>query len=152
MSEPGPEIRHSVFIRAPREKVWAALTTPKGLDGWWGTRGSEIDLRPGGKLTLRWRAWGAERDINVDHDCVVLDVTPPKRFAFEWGEPVDAMTTAEFDLEERDDGTLLRLREHGFAPNAKGRKSFEGNSIGWGEVSTLIKFYVELGVSYWPTA
>jgi len=150
MSEPGPEIRHSVFIRAPREKVWAAFTTPQGLDGWWGTSGSEIDLRPGGKLTLRWRDWGAERDINADRDCVVLEVIPPRRFAYQWGETADAMTTVEFELEERDGGTLLRLREHGFAPTAKGRKSFEGNSLGWGEVSTLMKFYVEHGVRYWP--
>ena len=150
MSEPGPEIRHSVFIRAPREKVWSALTTPMGLDGWWGTRGSEIDLRPDGRLTLRWRDWGPERDINADRDCTVLEVRPLQRFAFRWGETTDAMTTVEFDLEERDGGTLLHLREHGFAPTDKGRKSFEGNSLGWGEVSALLKFYVEHGVSYWP--
>jgi uncharacterized protein YndB with AHSA1/START domain len=148
LSEPTPEIRHSVFIRAPRPKVWAALTTAQAMDAWWGTRGSEIDLRPGGKLTLRWRGWGAERDINHDRDCVVLEVLPPKRFVFRWGETADAMTTVEFELEERDDGTLLRLREHGFAPTAKGRESFGGNSIGWGEVSTLLKFYVEHGVRY----
>jgi uncharacterized protein YndB with AHSA1/START domain len=65
MSEPVSEIRHSVFIRAPRAKVWAALTTAQAMDAWWGTRGSEIDLRPGGKLTLRWRGWGPERDINA---------------------------------------------------------------------------------------
>ena len=148
MSESAPEIRHSVFIRAPRAKVWAALTTAEALDAWRGTRGSEIDLRPGGKLTLRWRGWGPERDINADGKCVVVEVRPPKRFVFRWGETADAMTTVEFDLEERADGTLLRLREHGFAPTAKGRKSFEGNSLGWGEVSILIKFYIEHGVSY----
>jgi uncharacterized protein YndB with AHSA1/START domain len=148
MSEPGPEIRHSVFIRAPREKVWEAFTTPRGLDGWWGTRGSEIDLRPGGKLMLRWREWGPERDINFDGDGVVVEVIPHKRFVFRWGE-TDAMTTVEFDLEEREGGTLLRLREHGFAPTVKGQKSFEGNSLGWGEVSILLKFYVEQGLSYW---
>jgi uncharacterized protein YndB with AHSA1/START domain len=75
-------------------------------------------------------------------------VLPPKRFVFKWGETANAMTTVEFDLEEREGGTLLRLREHGFAPSAKGRKSFEGNSLGWGEAATLIKFYVEHGVSY----
>jgi uncharacterized protein YndB with AHSA1/START domain len=148
MSEPGPEIRHSVFIRAPREKVWAAFTTPQALDAWWGTRGSEIDLRTGGKLTLRWRGWGPERDINADRECVILEVLPLKRFAFQWGETADAMTTVEFDLEERDDGTMLRLREHGFAPTAKGRESFGSNSLGWGEVATLMKFYVEHGVHY----
>jgi uncharacterized protein YndB with AHSA1/START domain len=78
----------------------------------------------------------------------VLEVLPPKRFVFRWGETADAMTTVEFELEERDDGTLLRLREHGFSPTAKGRESFGGNSIGWGEVSTLLKFYVEHGVRY----
>jgi uncharacterized protein YndB with AHSA1/START domain len=148
MTEAGPEIRHSVFIRAPRERVWTAFTTPKGLDGWWGTRGSEIDLRPGGKLRLRWRGWGAEQDINADVECVILEVTPPTRFVYQWGDTADAMTTVEFDLEERVGGTLLRLREHGFAPTAKGRRSFEGNSLGWGEAAILLKFYVEHGVSY----
>jgi uncharacterized protein YndB with AHSA1/START domain len=148
MSEPGLEIRHSVFIRGPREKVWSALTTPQGVDGWWGTRGSEIDLRPGGKIVLRWRDWGAEKDINHDRECVVLEVLPPTRFVFQWGDTADALTTVELDLEERDGGTLLRLREHGFAPTAKGRESFGGNSLGWGEVTTLLKFYVEHGLSY----
>jgi uncharacterized protein YndB with AHSA1/START domain len=137
-----------VFIRAPREKVWTAFTTPKGLDGWWGTRGSEIDLRPGGKLRLHWRGWGAEQDINADVDCVILEVTPPTRFVYQWGDTPADMTTVEFDLEDRPGGTLLRLREHGFAPTAKGRRSFEGNSLGWGEVSVLLKFYVEHGISY----
>jgi uncharacterized protein YndB with AHSA1/START domain len=148
VSEPGPEIRHSVFIRAPREKVWAACTTAEGLDGWWGTRGSEVDLRPGGKITLRWRDWGAEKDINCDGDGIVDEVIPLERLVYRWGESPDTMTTVEFDLEEREGGTLLRVREYGFAPTQKGRKSFEGNSIGWGEAATLVKFYVEHGVSY----
>jgi len=148
VSEPEPEIRHSVFIRAPREKVWAAFTTAQGLDGWWGTRGSEIDLRAGGKLTLRWRDWGAEREINADRECLVVEVVPLQRFVYQWGESASAMTTVEFDLEEREGGTLLRLREHGFARTEKGRKSLEGNSIGWGVSATLMKFYVEHGVHY----
>jgi uncharacterized protein YndB with AHSA1/START domain len=148
MSEAGLEIKHSVLIRAPREKVWAALTTAEGFDGWWGTRGSEIDLRPGGKLTLRWRDWGAEKEHNHDQHGVVIEVVRPQRFVYQWGSSTDDMTTVEFDLLERDDGTLLRLREHGFAPTAKGRDSFGGNSLGWGEVSTLLKFYVEHGLHY----
>jgi uncharacterized protein YndB with AHSA1/START domain len=148
MSEPALEIRRGVFIRAPREKVWAALTTAKGMDGWWGTRGTELDLRPGGTLILRWRGWGAEMDINTDGHGVVLEVVPPQRFVFQWGGMAEAMTTVEFTLEERDSGTLVRLREYGFAPTAEGRESFGGHSVGWGEVTTLLKFYVEHGLSY----
>jgi uncharacterized protein YndB with AHSA1/START domain len=100
--------------------VWAALTTGKAMDGWWGTTGSAIDLRPGGKLTMRWRDWGPERDTNVDAECVVVEVHPPTRFVYKWGETPSTMTTVEFDLEERDGATLLRLREHGFANTREG--------------------------------
>ena len=148
MSEEAPEIRTSVFIRAPREKVWRALTTADGVDGWWGTRGSEVDLRPGGKIILRWRDWGAEKDMNIDRECVVLEVVPPKRLVYRWGDSTDPVTTVEFELEERDGGTLLRVREHGFAPTAKGRGTFAGNSLGWGQSLILVKFYVEHGITY----
>ncbi len=78
----------------------------------------------------------------------MVEVLPLKRLVFRWGETADAMTTVEFELEEREGGTLLRLREHGFAPTAKGRQSFGNNSLGWGEVAALMKFYVEHGVRY----
>ena len=148
MSEQAPEIRTSVFIRAPREKVWRALTTADGVDGWWGTRGSEVDLRPGGKIILRWRDWGAEKDMNTDRECLVLEVVVPKRLVYQWGDSADPVTTVEFELEERDGGTLLRVREHGFAPTAKGRGTFAGNSLGWGQSLILVKFYVEHGITY----
>ena len=148
MSEQAAEIRTSVFIRAPRDKVWAALTTAEGVDGWWGTRGSEVDLRPGGTITLRWRDWGAEKDMNMDRECVVLEVAEPERLVYQWGDPADPLTTVEYELEERDGGTLLRVREHGFAPTAKGRSTFAGNSLGWGQSLILAKFYVEHGIRY----
>ena len=148
MSEQAPEIRTSVFIRAPREKVWTALTTAQGVDGWWGTRGSEVDLRPGGKITLRWRDWGAEKEMNMDRECLVLEVVAPRRLVYQWGDAADPVTTVEFELEERDGGTLLRVREHGFAPTAGGRSTFAGNSLGWGQSLILLKFYVEHGIRY----
>jgi uncharacterized protein YndB with AHSA1/START domain len=29
------ELKHQIPIKAPTEKVYAALTNPKGLRGWW---------------------------------------------------------------------------------------------------------------------
>ncbi|WP_369681851.1 SRPBCC domain-containing protein [Alicyclobacillus macrosporangiidus] len=30
-----PDIRHTVILRAPIERVWKAVATSEGLAGWW---------------------------------------------------------------------------------------------------------------------
>jgi hypothetical protein len=37
-----PDIHHLIGIRAPRERVYAALTTVEGIHNWW-TRDAELD-------------------------------------------------------------------------------------------------------------
>jgi uncharacterized protein YndB with AHSA1/START domain len=53
-----PEVQDKLIferlIKAPRERVWRAWTTPEEVKKWWGPAGFtapviEIDLRPGGK-------------------------------------------------------------------------------------------------------
>ncbi len=39
-------------IAHPPERVWAALTEPAELIGWWGA--AEVDLAEGGRFVLRW--------------------------------------------------------------------------------------------------
>ena len=51
------ELTPSRRIRAPREKVWAALTDPRVIATWWGPEGftntfAVCDLRPGGEWTF----------------------------------------------------------------------------------------------------
>ena len=49
------EIKQATFVRAKPEAVYDALTTAEGLDAWF-TVGSEVDARPGGSITFRWKA------------------------------------------------------------------------------------------------
>ncbi len=64
MSPPG--IRVATLVRAPRDRVYDALTRAEELDAWF-TTGAEIDLRPGGEMVWRWprspsaRSAGARR-------------------------------------------------------------------------------------------
>ena len=44
-------IIHRVLIRADREKVYDAMTTADGLDGWF-TEGTTIERKVGGHYTL----------------------------------------------------------------------------------------------------
>jgi len=131
------EIKQSVFIKAPREKVYDAFATAEGLDGWF-TRGSRVDARPGGAMVIRWVAWGAEKDINLEVRGKVLEAKRPERFVFEWGDPGEE-STVEIVLEQRDDGTLVRLREFGF----RKLEQVIDNAGGWGEALTLAKFWIE---------
>ena len=137
----GHEVKQSVFIRASREKVYDAFATAEGLDGWF-TRGSRVDPRPGGAILFRWVDWGAVKSINTDVAGRVIEAKRPERFVYEWGEP-GSESTVEIVLEQRDDGTLVRLREFGF----RKIENLIDNAGGWGEALTLAKFWVEHGIA-----
>lgn len=53
------EVKHSTFIRAPREKVYDAFATADGPNAWF-TTGAKIDARPGGAMVFRFVDWAAE--------------------------------------------------------------------------------------------
>lgn len=135
------EAKQSVFVRAPREKVYDAFATAEGLDGWF-TRGSRIDAQPGGALLFRWVGWGAEREITADVPGRVKEAKRPERLVFEWGEPGNE-STVEIVFEPRDGGTLVKLREFGF----RKIENVVENAGGWGEALTLAKFWLEHGIA-----
>ena len=139
------EVRHATLVRSPRERVWQALTTGEGLDGWF-TAGAEVDPRPGGRIVFRWRDWGVDRYTGEDAGSV-LEAEPPERFVFQWhpGGPTYA-TTVTLTLETVPDGTVVRVVERGFADTAPGLRTLIGNATGWGEALTLLKFRLEHGV------
>jgi uncharacterized protein YndB with AHSA1/START domain len=45
-------VRFQRHLAHPIERVWAALTEPEELIGWWGE--AEVDLVEGGRFTIRW--------------------------------------------------------------------------------------------------
>lgn len=109
-------IERELVLAAPPERVWAALTVPEQMAGWFGTR-VELDLRPGGDALFVWE--GEEPSVSR-----IEVVEPFRRFAFRWhapgGNPAlpveeTASTLVEFTLEAIPEGTRLTLVESGFA-------------------------------------
>ena len=109
------QIERETVIAAPVERVWSLLTEAEHLGRWFGDAGAEIDLRPGGAISLTWDEYGTVRGR-------VVDVEPLKRFSYRWAvlresqsEPVEGNSTlVEFTLEAEGDGTRLRVVESGF--------------------------------------
>ncbi|MDX1993299.1 MAG: SRPBCC domain-containing protein [bacterium] len=136
-------IVHGVVIRAPREQVFETLTRAEGWDAWF-TRGMELDLRPGGSIVFRWKEWGPEQITTEDYGEVV-DVKVPERFAFTWhsGE-----TMVEIELADSEQGTEVWLIDSGYPDTPEGHERMLDCAAGWGEALTLLKFYVEHGLTY----
>jgi uncharacterized protein YndB with AHSA1/START domain len=108
-------IEREISIDAPLEVVWAVITEPEHVSGWFGDS-AEIDLRPGGKLVLIW-----EGDPRQSEHGRVEKVEPPHHFSFRWirgsGTEVrtDNSTLVEFSLSPDGAGTRLRVVESGFS-------------------------------------
>jgi len=105
-------IEREILIEAPIDVVWAVLTEPEHVAGWF-SHSAEIDLRPGGEATFDWREHGPAR-------AWVERVEPPRFFAYRWVRSVgeeqrkDNSTLVEFTLAEEGDNTRLRVVESGF--------------------------------------
>jgi uncharacterized protein YndB with AHSA1/START domain len=136
-----PPIRHSAYIDAPVELVYRTLTTSEGWDAWF-TSGSEVDASPNGDVILKWVDFGPSR-ITTEDGGPVLEAEQNRRFVFEW-EPGDTPTTVAFTLHRHEGGTILELEESGYETMT----SYTECAVGWGEALTLLKFYLEHGVTY----
>ena len=140
-----PDIRVTILVRAPRERVYDALTRAEELDAWF-TTGAEVDARPGGEMVWRWVGWGPDAYTGEDRG-PVLEARRPERFVFRW-QAVLGGTTVEVDFEAHADGTLVGLREYGYPDTPEGWEQHMSCATGWGEALTLLKFWVEHEVRY----
>jgi uncharacterized protein YndB with AHSA1/START domain len=98
-----PGVRFERRLPGPIEKVWAHLTRPNELPGWYGA-GSRIEPREGGRVAL-----------NDNHiRGVVTQWRPPLKFAHTWnvfspGETVSAYPESYLTLELAPDGDAVAL-------------------------------------------
>ena len=131
------QIERETIIAAPVERVWELITDPEHVGKWFGDAGADIDLRPGGSMTLRWSEHGTSR-------AQIEQVEPHSLFSYRWApfkdpagaEPVEGISTlVEFTLFEEGDGTRLRVVESGFAgllcSDEQRAANLEVNTEGW---------------------
>jgi uncharacterized protein YndB with AHSA1/START domain len=137
------QIEREVVIDAPIERVWALITEAEHIGAWFGDSGADIELRPGGAMSLSWEEHGTVR-------ARVERVEPPRLFSYRWANNVDVdpveghSTLVEFSLTAEDAGTRVRVVESGFATldtsEAERRRQVDENTKGWGiELGHLVE-------------
>jgi uncharacterized protein YndB with AHSA1/START domain len=137
-----------LFIAAPRERIFQALTDPAQAAQWWGRKDQyyfnrfNMDVRVGGK----WSMSGTSSklgDLSVHGE--FLEIDPPRRLAYSWISswmPAVTKVLWELDSKDKDNGTLVRLTHSGFAGDSN---QTQGHSHGWALVFTWLQAFAEKG-------
>ncbi|OWY21150.1 hypothetical protein BVG80_14150 [Sphingobacteriales bacterium TSM_CSM] len=137
-----PSITHSVYIHAPVQRVFETLTTAQGWNAWF-TQNTTLQSHKGGSIVFRWENWGVAGETLQDSG-MVQEIQPPNLFAFTW-HPCGTETTVVFTLAAHENtGTILRVTETGHTHI----QTLTDCACGWGEALTLLKMYLEYGVTY----
>lgn len=111
-------IERYVEIDATSETVFEVISQPEHVRRWW-PDDAEFDPTPGATGHL---VFGdpSSPDAHVP-EITVVDVEPPRLFSFRWVYPsgeaagADNSLLVTFELTPRGSGTVVRMRETGFA-------------------------------------
>jgi uncharacterized protein YndB with AHSA1/START domain len=143
------KIEKQVFVRAPRARVWRAITDAKQFSEWFRVT-TKDEFRRGARVHLTSTYPGHEgTEFYFDID----EIIPDRKFSWRWypaskgSNPAadDEPTLVVFELEDAPGGTLVRVTESGFDHVALERraKAFEDNSRGWELQTESLRQYVE---------
>jgi len=141
------KVEFSTLVRAQPERVYDALATAEGLNGWF-THGATVDSAPGGQIRFRWKNHGVS-NYTGENGGPILEARRPERFSFQWkADSGTYFTTVEIVFERMNQGTIVRLVEYGYEDSPAGTQDFLNRVSGWAQALTMMKFYVEHGVTY----
>jgi uncharacterized protein YndB with AHSA1/START domain len=143
------KIERSIRIRAPRERVYQALTTAAQFAGWFGVI-IEGEFQPDTRVRMtstHESCKGATFYITIE------DMTPPRYFSWRWHPGIpepdidyskEPTTKVEFRLEESAGETTVTVVESGFDRISLARRAriFEGNEKGWEHQLSSLQRYL----------
>lgn len=141
-------IEKSISLRAPRSRVWRALTDAEEFGQWFGVR-LEGAFAPGVRLKGRVTNKGYE---HVPFELTVERMEPEELFSWRWHpyalDPnvdysTEPTTLIVFTLEEVGAETLLTVVETGFDGIPLGRRleAYRANEGGWAHQMKAIEKY-----------
>jgi len=134
-------IERRILLRAPRGRVWRALSNAEEFGDWFGVNFKGQPFVVGQWTKGRCAYRGFE---HVFMEVFIEKIVPERLLSWRWHpaaiDPAvdyshEPTTTVVFELEEGDGGTLLTVVESGLdkIPPARRATVFRMNSLGWDE-------------------
>ncbi len=157
-------IEKKVLLRAPRERVWRAISDSRQFGSWFGVA-LDGPFVAGKSVTGRIVPTTVDAEVaktqepyeGFSFEFVVDRIEPMRLFSFRWHPfAVDSgvdyskepTTLVVFELEEVSGGTMLTIIESGFdrIPLERRAKAFAANEQGWTAQAMLLEKYLALAV------
>jgi uncharacterized protein YndB with AHSA1/START domain len=143
-------IEKQIVLRAPRARVWRAISDKTEFGAWFGVRFPAGTFSPGETVSGTITYPGYEHLV-MDID--VVDVVPQQRLSYRWHpnavDPAmdyssEPKTLVTFSLEDAPEGTRLTIVESGFdqIPLHRRAEAFRSNDRGWAEQTVRIERHV----------
>ena len=140
-TDPTPEIRLSIIIDAPRERVFRALMDPAALNEWIAAS-AVVEPRIGGAYRYGWKYKHGDRDVDGG-PTKILDLVENERLVTDWpdwrGQKDRGMTRVAWLLETVGTRTKVTLVHGGFSRAA----DMSDYPFGWGDFLSRLKGVVE---------
>jgi len=153
-------IDKQILLRAALARVWQAISDSQQFGSWFGMA-FDGPFVSGQRITGRIQPTVVDPEIarlqeplrGFAFEIWIERLEPPRYLAFRWhpyaierGKDYshEPTTLVEFTLEERADGTLLRISESGFdrLPAARRVDAFNANEGGWTHQGRLLEKYL----------
>ncbi|REG58017.1 uncharacterized protein YndB with AHSA1/START domain [Paraburkholderia sp. BL6669N2] len=146
-------IEKQILLKAPRSRVWRALSNAEEFGNWFGVDLTGKEFVAGQSVQGNITYPGYEYLVM---DVLVERVEPEHHLSWRWHPAAvdikvdyspEPTTLVVFELTEVESGTLLRVVESGFDQLPPGRReeAFRMNSGGWEEQMTNIEQHVAKG-------
>lgn len=143
-------IEKRMLIRAPRARVWRALTETGEFARWFGVEMTGT-FQPGARLEMKSTHEGECQGESTYVE--VQEMTPERTFSWRWHPGVrqpdvdysqEPTTLVEFRLEDAEGGTLVTVTETGFDRISLARRAgvFAQNEAGWTSQMKSLESYV----------
>ena len=143
-------IHKQIVLRAPRARVWRALTDAAEFGAWFGVKIAG-QFAPGARVRGQITHKGYEHLVM---EIAVERMEPERLFSWRWHpnaiDPAvdytsETPTLVVFELQDVPEGTLLTVEESGFdrIPLTRRSEAYRGNEDGWAQQMTAIQKHVE---------
>ena len=144
------EVKNSILINAPAEKIWDALVNPEQTKKYMFGCETVSDWKAGSSLL--WRA-EYEGNLMVFVKGTIIAIEPFSLLKYtvtdpnaKWADIPENYLNVSYILTPEKQGTLLTVVQDGFENAAEGLKRYEdvsNNGEGWNPILVQIKSIVE---------